>query len=208
MLRTTEIFSSVVQKCNVWLVTNKLSYSNIFSNYADYTSIDKHRIQAFFLGLRRKLWFVEEWKGYVWLCVLHAYLGVNFDGNPNWVLNFDFPKRVLNNARLGVILFQTWHLSQIKGPRVLDFFLHTPCFFWLTKIHGHPPNMLRGLISVKELVLHFVRYAMSMPVNFILRELRVSDLYCLRLPFVTPSWRGRQACGNSASVPSNCKASA
>ena len=35
--------------------------------------------------------------------------GVNFDGNPNWVLNFDFPKQVLNNARLGIILFQTWH---------------------------------------------------------------------------------------------------
>ena len=66
---------------------------------------------AFFLSLRRKLWFVEEWKGCVRLCVLCAYLGVNFDGNPNWVLNFDFPKWVLNNARLGVILFQTWHLS-------------------------------------------------------------------------------------------------
>ena len=59
-----------------------------------------------------QLWFVEEWKGCVWLCVLRAYLGVNFDGNPNWVLNFDFTKQVLNNAQLGIILFQTWHLSQ------------------------------------------------------------------------------------------------
>ena len=81
------------------------------SNYAEYTSIDKHRIQAFFLGLRRKLWFVEEWKGCVWWCVLRAYLGVIFYGNPNWVLTFDLPKWVLKDARLGDILFQTWHLS-------------------------------------------------------------------------------------------------
>ena len=31
---------------------------------------------------------------------LHAYLGVNFDGNLNLVLIFDFPKRVLNNASI------------------------------------------------------------------------------------------------------------
>ena len=34
--------------------------------------------------------------------------------NPNWVLIFDCPKRVLNNARLGVILFQTWALDTLR----------------------------------------------------------------------------------------------
>ena len=29
---------------------------------------------------------------------------------PIWVLIFDFPKQVLNNARLGIILFQTWQV--------------------------------------------------------------------------------------------------
>ena len=63
------------------------------------------------MSLWHKLWFCgRKWKGCV-CCRLHAYLGVNFDGNPNWVLNFDFLKQVLNNARLGIILFQTWHLS-------------------------------------------------------------------------------------------------
>ena len=55
--------------------------------------------------------------------MLPAYLGVNFDGNPNWVLNFDFPKRVLNNARLDIILFQTWHLSQISYEKSFKIFV-------------------------------------------------------------------------------------
>ena len=36
---------------------------------------------------------------------------------PIWVLIFDFPKQVLNNAHLGVILFQTWHLSLSSNDR-------------------------------------------------------------------------------------------
>jgi hypothetical protein len=65
----------------------------------------------FFSACSTNCGFVEEWKDHVcWR--LPAYLGVNFDGNPNWVLIFDFPKQVLNNTQLGIILFQTWHLSQ------------------------------------------------------------------------------------------------
>ena len=39
---------------------------------------------------------------------LHATLGVNIDGNPNWMSIFYFPKWVLNNIQLSIILFQTW----------------------------------------------------------------------------------------------------
>ena len=59
--------------------------------------------------------------------MLRAYLGVNFDGNPNWVLIFDFPKRLLNNARLGIILFQTWHLSPLQLPLCSDEEVR-PCY--------------------------------------------------------------------------------
>jgi len=43
-------------------------------------------------------------------------LGVIFDGIPNWVLFLMVPKWVLNNARLGVILFQTRLQSQMARP--------------------------------------------------------------------------------------------
>ena len=85
------------------------------------------------------------WKsGKVVCCRLHACLGVNFDGNPNWVLIFDFPKQVLNNTPLGVILFQTWHLS-LNSCIVI-------CYLQPNSVFGHVSHQRPHTIHITLLI--------------------------------------------------------